>query len=349
MRIAKIFPLMLGMILVLILSAPMAAGAVPPGPSSATYTVLVGWENAHLGVDVNAYFPDNLTIRVGDTVHWLQNTNEIHTVTFLAGAAPADLIIPAPQPGPSPLVFNPVAVNPSIPAGGLYDGTTYANSGLMGRDPGQAQEFSLTFTVEGAYSYMCLVHGLMMSGEVTVVGQNADVLSPSRALASGRWQIARQLAQVPAALMAGMMQIQPPTVNSDGTATHHVMIGYADGQIELMRFFPRRLIVRPEDTVVWEMSPKNDAPHTVTFLNGEDDPSLVLPSGGYLYLNPEVLLPQKAGQDLTRVGVYSSGLMNPAPNTTYTLVIGAMSSGPEEYMCLLHDTSGMKGTLIVVP
>jgi plastocyanin len=33
----------------------------------------------------------------------------------------------------------------------------------------------------------------------------------------------------------------------------------------------------------------------------------------------------------------------------YTLVIGDMKPGPEPYLCLLHDESGMVGTLIILP
>ena len=146
-----------------------AAKKETPAPHVRTYTVLVGMENRLLGIGINAYFPGCVTIHVGDTVRWQQNSNEIHTVTFLAGTTAGALIIPATEAGaPSPLLFNPVAVNPAVPADGLYDGTTYANSGLMGREEGQVQEFSLTFTKEGTYDYLCLVHGSMMSARSLV-------------------------------------------------------------------------------------------------------------------------------------------------------------------------------------
>ena len=108
-------------------------------------------------------------------MHWIQNSNEIHTVTFLAGEALPELLLPSefvPGADPlfSPLLFNPVVVDPAIPANGQYDGTTYANSGIMGREPGQAGEFDLTFTEQGVFDYVCLVHGVAMSGEVVVVG-----------------------------------------------------------------------------------------------------------------------------------------------------------------------------------
>ncbi len=339
----------------LIVSVPSEAKK-PPASGVQTYTVLVGAENPHRGVTVNAYFPEAVTIHVGDTVLWQQNSNEIHTVTFLAGTEPAPLLIPAVEAGvppePSPLLFNPVAVNPAGPADGLYDGTAYANSGLMGREEGQIQEFSLTFTAEGTFDYLCLVHGAVMSGRVVVVAPDVSILSPQRAAAAGKQRIAADLAQVPAVLRAAEAQIEPPEENPDGTTTHHVAIGYVEGQIALLRFFPDKLTVRPGDTVTWEMSPHNDMPHTVTFLNGAPEPSIVIPvpqEGGppLLYANPEVFFPA-GGTVLMREGIYNSGVMT-EPGTTYTLTMGEMTPGPEPYVCLLHDSSGMEGTLIVRP
>ncbi len=329
-----------------------------PEPQTQTYTVMVGAENPHKGVGINAYFPQSVTIHVGDTVQWLQNSNEIHTVTFLAGTTLPALIIPAEEAGfpptPSPLLFNPIAVNSAVPLDDLYDGTTYANSGLMGREEGQVQEFSLTFTREGVYDYICVVHGVIMSGQVVVVAPDLSIPSPNQQMAEGKKQVAEGLAQVPAVLRAAEAQTKPPVKNPEGTITYYVMIGYAEGQIDLMRFFPDKLNVRPGDTVIWEMSPHNDAPHTVTFLNGEPEPGLVIPvpqpkEPPLLYADPATFFPSAPGPALTREGIYNSGVMEPIPGTTYTLIIGDMTPGPEPFICLLHDASGMAGTLTVLP
>jgi hypothetical protein len=55
------------------------------------------------------------------------------------------------------------------------------------------------------------------------------------------------------------------------------MIGFMSGQIDLMRFFPNKLVVHPGDTVEWTLSIDNGAPHTVTFLNDNPDISFVVP------------------------------------------------------------------------
>lgn len=352
MRLVKASSIVLLVVLVLALGLSATASAAPQ-----KFKVLVGAENAKRGIDVMAFFPSNVRVHVGDTLHWVQNSNEIHTVTFLAGTPAPDLVVPAVSLGlpatPSPLVFNPAAVDPAVPAGGLGDTTTFVNSGLMGREPGQARSFDLTFAAVGTYRYLCLVHGVMMSGTVKVVGDDVRIATPLRVRAIGALQAALKLAKAPAVLAAARRQIKPPTLNPDGSRTHYVAMGFHKGQIDLMRFIPQRLAVKPGDTVVWEMRPTNDAPHTVTFLNGQPEPELVIPvpqpSGPpVLYFDPGTLDPAQPAAELTRSGLYNSGLMNPVPGTTYSQVVGDVEPGPLPYLCLLHDESGMKARLVVL-
>lgn len=105
------------------LALPIPSVAAGKTPSSQTYTVLVGLENAHQGVDVMAYFPSTVIIHAGDTVHWKINSNEIHTVSFgyELNAALPEFIVPAALLGypavPSPLIANPAVIDPDVPAG----------------------------------------------------------------------------------------------------------------------------------------------------------------------------------------------------------------------------------------
>jgi plastocyanin len=333
-----------------------AAPALAPGNARAqtTFTVLVGAQDTSLGADVDAYFPDILQIHAGDTVHWKQNANEIHTVSFLAGTPIPDLVIPVPNGSPSPLMLNPVAAYPTAPANGQYDGTTFANSGIMGPDPGQAQSFDLTFTTPGTYNYVCIVHGVTMSGKIIVVDNQQNVPSPSDVNQQATRSIDAALAQAPIVLALASFSLPSPTANPDGTTTYQVLIGYTFGQLDLLRFFPDQLAVNPGDTVVFTLSDANMAPHTVTFLNGKDSPDDVLPvpqdnGPPLLVLNPAVLFPQKAGEPLTKDGIYSSGFLAPgAATTSFSLKIGDIT-GEVQYQCLLHDSSGMLGSLQIVP
>ncbi len=144
--------------------------------------------------------------------------------------------------------------------------------------------------------------------------------------------------------------------NEIHTVTHTVQVGfgetvtasYGDTEIDLMQFFPNKLRVRPGDTVNFEMSANNLAPHTVTFLNGEEEPPLAVFEDGFLYLNSDVFFPA-GGAVLTRSGTFNSGLLLPIPGTTYTLEMGDMKPGLQHFLCLLHDSSGMTGKLMILP
>ena len=331
-------------------------------PSPQTYTVMVGLEQSSLGIGINSYFPRTITIHTGDTVHWMINLNEIHTVTILGGIFPPDLLSPSADlgadPAISPLVFTPFVVEQSPLSGSEFGGGlgAHANSGIMGREPGQVEEYDLTFTTEGTFGYYCIVHGFAMSGEVIVVSSDEAIPSPKQAAAEGKKEIAEALSLVPGVVMNSSEQVVPPEMNNDGTLTHTVMVGYSeivtasygDLEIDLMQFFPKRLTVRSGDIVDFVMSEYNTAPHTATFLNGAEEPPLAVFENGFLYLNSEVIFPS-GGDVLTRNGIFSSGLMLPIPGTTYSLEIGNMKPGLLRFLCLLHDGSGMKGELMVLP
>lgn len=123
--------------------------------------------------------------------------------------------------------------------------------------------------------------------------------------------------------------------------------------IDLMSFFPSTLNVKPGDTVVWSLGPKDTAPHTVTFLNGSEEPAVVVAqpvpnAQPLLLINPLMAVPQNVGKPLINQGIFNSGLMvpnTPAPQS-FTLKIGN-TSGQLSYLCLLHDTMGMKGMLVI--
>ena len=344
------------------LAAPQAALAQQAQAAAPqTYKVLVGAEKVSSGIDLMTFFPATLRIHVGDTVVWQQNSFEIHTVTFLAGAPMPELIVPAPAGQPSPLMLNPQVAFPAAPAKGMYDGTSYANSGVMSLDPGQPQQFSLTFTKAGTYAYVCVVHGQTMTGRIEVVDPSVAVPSPEVVAMRAQRTISNQLARAYKLIGTARSEVKHSIKNADGSTTHFVSIGYTDptGQAMLMSFFPGKLVVHPGDTVKFEFSKTNMAPHTVTFLNGGEDIELVMPSPNpvdpsgppLLLLNPQVLQPINKDQPLTRTGIYSSGLLDPTipgSPTSFTLKIGDIS-GKIPYECLLHDSSGMTGVLEIVP
>ena len=342
---------------VLFAAASLGMPIVASAASAQTYTVLVGAESVSHGAGVMAYFPSTLTIHVGDTVLWKVNTHEIHTVTFLAGTPEPVLIVPVPvttTPFPGPLMINPRVGFPTVPAGGMYDGSTYANSGVMSTDPGNPTQFSLTFTQTGNFMYECIVHGMMMSGSIVVVGPSVRIPSPEAVSLKAQQTITQKLASAFGLYGVAQSHVPEPVHNPDGSTTHTVLIGWSKGQLDLMKFVPSKLVVHPGDTVKFMLSPTNDAPHTVTFLNGNPDISFVVPVPNppgppILLFNPQVLAPTNPGKPLTRSGIFSSGLLQPVVGpTSFSFKIGNIN-GNITYQCLLHDTSGMVGLLTVVP
>ncbi len=319
------------------------------------YTVLVGAENTSTGVSIMSYFPSTVRLHVGDSITWKINSHEIHTVTFLAGQDLQPMIIAAPDGMASPFQINPQAAFPT-PTNGQYDGLSYMNSGIMSTDPGFFQTFTLTFTQEGSFPYVCYVHGMMMSGEVDVVGAGETVPTPAQVQAKGQAELKAAWLTVPTVLAKAKAQIVPPVMNSDGTITHTVTLGYMSDNIMVMKFFPSRMTVRPGDTVVWKLSPMNgEAPHTITFYNGAPDQSLVTiafgPNGPVALINPAVLFPSQAvlqGEALNNTDFFNSGILIPGVQDSFSLKIDNIG-GTLNYECILHDTSGMSASLFVTP
>lgn len=319
------------------------------------YTVLVGSENVSTGASIASFFPHTVKLHVGDSITWKINTHEPHTVTFLAGQTLEPVVIPAPGGMASPFQINPKAIFPAVPANGLYNGTTYVNSGFMSLDPGFTRTFKLTFTHTGKFEYVCYIHGQLMSGVVDVVASSITVPTPSQVYAKGQQELAAALTKVPAVLAAAEAQVVPAVKNPNGTYTHTVILGYMSGNVMIMKFFPSRLTAHPGDTIVWKLSDMQDAPHTVTFYNGAADLSLVTiaqgPNGPVALINPAVFFPSQAvknGTPLNNTDFFNSGLLVPGLHTTFSTKVGNFT-GQLNYECILHDTSGMSASLYIVP
>jgi plastocyanin len=145
-----------------------------PAPSH-HWTVLAGTGTPTDAID--GYYPDHLTVHVGDSVSWKSGGVYFHTVTFGLDPRKAQAIIPVGKGANGPILgVNPQAATPSIPAGGVYMGG-FANSGLnlIGNylnAPGQKfskQPFTLIFGKAGTYTYFCFIHGPSMAGTITVL------------------------------------------------------------------------------------------------------------------------------------------------------------------------------------
>jgi len=128
------------------------------GPKGTVYTAPMVGDVQHR-IALYRFGTDTLTIKVGDTVRWvMKDPDEIHTVTFPGtGDVPA-FIVPEPQPqGPPTLYYNPKILPPA--GGPTHTGNGYYNSGiLVPVNPPGPNEYTLTFTQPGTFTYWCVVH-----------------------------------------------------------------------------------------------------------------------------------------------------------------------------------------------
>jgi plastocyanin len=128
--------------------------------------------------EVFRFLPDKLAIAAGDTVRWVyRGLGEPHTVTFLGGQAPPDILGVAPQNDGMPLfVLNRQLVEPA--GGAVYDGAGFANSGFIGQAffPSTEQRpssYELTFSTPGDYPYYCAMHGGPTEGMIASISVSA--------------------------------------------------------------------------------------------------------------------------------------------------------------------------------
>jgi plastocyanin len=316
-----------------------------------TWQVQAGGDIAAESITGNGFFPNFLTIRVGDTVQW--NFRGFHTVTFNAGRPPLDLIVPGP--GPGDLAFGP-ALFPYPPAEtpptGPYDGTTQVSSGVPLE--GEPQPFTLTFTRAGIFPYVCMVHS-GMNGTVMVLPETAQLAeTPAQAAARGEAEFQAALA----ALKSGVLPlVQAGTTPGPGGITVRTLaagVSYAGG-MSALQFVPADLTVRRGDVVVWTNSDPFEL-HTVTFLSGAPTPAEIeieaRAAGPPLVYFPARVAGPAGGTTYTGQGYVNSGLM--FAGNSYTLTITA-PPGTYEYICLIHSgavaemggTPPMKGRIIV--
>ncbi len=139
------------------MASPAAGGMASPAAGGGQ-EVLAGLSQGQ--VEVNAFFPRQLTVRAGETVRFTNPTTQPpvpHTVTFVGGGEAPEFIVPQPSAGGPPVL----ALNPELvaPAGGAtYNGQGYANSGLLIAGGGPTT-YELTFDTPGTHRYYCAIHG----------------------------------------------------------------------------------------------------------------------------------------------------------------------------------------------
>jgi plastocyanin len=344
-------------------------------PAAQTFPVLMGAEyfteeGEKASWNSYRFYPENLTINVGDTIQFRHNSGlDPHTATFLGPMTqlPSFFVMPeGPQQGPPPprLEVNPAIVFPQ--GGNTYDGSTFTSSGVIAADVPGPKEYSVSFPKAGTYQFICLVHTEQfpdgtrrpMVGTVTVqAAGSAYPMTPAQIEAAARSAIEADRAVVTASEPKAKTPAVETRTGENGAMIHRVNAGYVApasnniDDIDNLRFSPKVLTINVGDTVEWA-APTEHNFHNVLF--GEE-PTLFnfepQPAGPpKVYVPTEVFFP--FGPNVhTGTGVYSSGVIRgtgdpPGPfNKSYSLTF--TQPGRYEYICALHYNQGMDGTIVV--
>ena len=305
--------------------APAATAADPP----VAWQAGVGTSTRDEAVQANAFLPRSLTVNVGDSITWHLNSGEFHTVTFLSGAPAPPLFTIGPD-GPE---INPAAVAPS--GGPTYDGTGIANSGLLEK----GQQWTLGFTKAGTYAFLCLVHA-GMAGTVKV--QDPGTAYPrSQSQYDVQSRVSGNLLLADGRLLAAKAMASARQAGRDQAAVGTGAAAGAAGSLAVMRFIPDRLVIHAGQSVTWT-NHDPETPHTITFGEepGGGPAGAFAPSGAAVPGHATLTSPDEPANS----GFVGAGLPF---GTTFTATF--VNPGAYHFICALHDTLGMTGTIVVLP
>jgi plastocyanin len=315
--------------LVLLCVACRGSDRSTSAPSS--YRLLAGLNDVRdPTIAILQFMPASLSVVKGSTLTWTWSGAEPHSVTFLP---------PGQQP-PPPQQAEAFAA-PTIPADGLFDGTTLANSGLQPTRSALPKPFSLKFTSEGTYVYHCVIHPTMI-GTVHVVasgdfGDSAKTVSDRRDRELTSWLEEGRAAK------RRLIDTGPRSSTVGGVTTWIVQMGAATVHTAVRAFAPIPVRIKPGDRVTFVNH--SDTAHTASFAQ----PSSLLPSDPD---NARAAVPGPSPQTLRKTGYFSTGWVpGKQPNgmslslarRSYTFIVPSAGSYP--FVCLIHRASRMEGTI----
>jgi plastocyanin len=269
------------------------SGGVATG--STTWSVDVDGEFDNANVTINGYLPSDLVVRPGDTVEFVFQPGEVHTVTF---GTLVDAALAAGPGGPE----GPSQEFEALPDALTEDGEPVA-TGLAPcysddpPDDGSACEQQeqpefrgdlalyssgvlqpgSTFTMEiaediapGEYGYLCLVHGFPMAGTVTVVEPGEDVRTPEEVEArkdQTLQNLTDQMQNSVSTLEDGNLDsfYERNDTFTDGADATVIAGGFGGPRsylIEIQQFGPAEVEIEVGQTVRWHFQ---NGGHTISF------------------------------------------------------------------------------------
>lgn len=305
--------------------------------------------------DVNAFFPEKVTIHVGDTVRFVRGMMP-HTIDIPpAGGSDLPLLVAGkPVAGVNDAAGNPFWFNGKVPSLGLnpllakqgptrvsYNGTKRVESGFF-LGNGSAPDLNVTFTKTGAFKVFCDIH-YGMAATVVVRPKSERLPTAAQDNAALRAQVVSDLKALKTAA-----KIKPPA--------NTVSVGSAGpGGAELFAMFPATLHVKAGTVVTFSMSRDTREVHTVTFGTRAyltklghgllSDPLLTqedLYPSDIPVLGPIALSPSTHGNGFANLGGLDADATTPLPPSGKIMF---STPGTYHYVCLIHPF--MRGTIIV--
>jgi plastocyanin len=325
----------------------VASTAAPAGP--ATFSVLSGHMEG--AMDIEMFMPAEIRVREGDTIEWTSKGYEGHTITFGTPARINDVLhnylVPDPD-DPAQTMFNPdIAL--ATQTGSTFDGTpTLVSSGFIGV-PDEAK-YKLTFTKQGLYEYLCLVHPFTMRGTVSVEAPSAAVDSPASVTARGATDLAHYVDVEKRALKEAT---DAPRVfpGPAGSSLYRIAVGLTTPYGQVATYVKPVIDIKVGDTVIFANDDRDF--HNVIFKGSKELPPgigiKVDPGGRGLnfVLSKESALatePSPSGfDDKTFLASGSMGVLQ--LRLTWTLKFD--KPGTYVYNCTIHVLAGMAGVINV--
>jgi len=301
----------------------------------AQWTASVGAESGDQGRQALAFLPNEIWIHIGDSITWKLVTKvEPHTVTFLIANQirnPFNVGCPGYTPDNSP-----------------FDGTACVSTPPMVN----GQTFTVIFTATGNFKLSCLFHE-NMQGTVHVLDL-AEKLPHDQAFYDHQAQSDSK------AMLNDMLHEMGKDSHREHRSAHAVTVGLGEvvatgggtRTLSVLRFMQDKVTIHKGDTVEWT-SGDVITPHTITFVTEPAD--VIAPSANVT-----------VDTDGARHGVINStsdsmhsGFILAAPQDRIGLAQSPLgvtrfrvtfsTPGTYSYICALHDGSGMRGSVIVLP
>jgi len=286
-------------------ASSLGAAARPAAAGPVTWQAHVGAQASDEALQALAFFPPDVFVNVGDSITWSFDTAEPHTVTFEQGGQ---------------------APTSTTPSGGSFDGTNVINSGTI---IGPGKQYSVVFTGQGDFTYLCLIHAKTMSARVHVNPAGSPY-------PHSQGEYDRQTRSLSQLDLQDAADIRADNLDAARDAGRdHVITGGGDAQVFVARFLPAVQHVRLGETVVWS-NPDSVTPHTVTLGPTPSNAAVGLDSPGHATISSNPV-----------TSTISSGLIGIRRPNGMTFEVTFNAAGTFSYFCSLHRDLGMTGTIVV--